>query len=187
MIVQTVLKTDINIRDQTLRLGPAKLYDLYTQMCALRDIRRDRRNQFLSHKERLEVCRGIAEAMSRKGRMELTLQEVLGAIAECDLRTVNRAQSLGDQEVLMRARTDVSVCSFLRFGDDGSLRFAHNSFCEFFVAQNLVRQAGGKQAVVRAPGAAACESRRSVFPWQLRARRARVCRHCATYYSSEPR
>jgi hypothetical protein len=33
--------------------------------------------------------------------------------------------------------TDIRVCSFLKFDDNGSLRFAHKSYFEFFVAQNF--------------------------------------------------
>src|SRR6266404_5955840 len=71
------------------------------------------------------------------------------AWAPADLPVVERAMGEGGTYALQRARADIGACSFLRFGEDGSLLFTHNSFYEFFIAQDLVLRALEKSSAFR--------------------------------------
>src|SRR5262249_46034017 len=134
MTVQTILAGKIDIKNQALQIGPATLYELYTQLSAHRDHRRETA-QFLTGGGRLSVCREIALSMLRKNTNILSGSEVSEAVDRAQLSCVKRSKD--GREDLERAVTDVRVCTFLSFTDNGSLRFTHKSFFEFFVAQSL--------------------------------------------------
>jgi len=137
MIIETVLAAEVDIRSAEAKLGPSTLYDLYTQMCAIRDVKKASVQQYLTELERLSACRSIALAMFDKGRIELRPAEVMEAISAAGLSAITTSTSAKRPEALARALTDVRLCSFLRFEDDGSLSFAHKSYQEFFIAQTI--------------------------------------------------
>jgi hypothetical protein len=137
MIVETVLAAEVDIRSAEAKLGPSTLYDLYTQMCAIRDVKKASVQQYLTEVERLSACRSIALAMFDKGRIELRPGEVMDAISAAGLPAITTSTAAKRPEALTRALTDVRLCSFLRFEDDGSLSFAHKSYLEFFIAQTI--------------------------------------------------
>jgi Restriction endonuclease/NACHT domain/Pentapeptide repeats (8 copies) len=136
MIIVTMIEGHINPKDDVDHVGPSMLYDFYTQVCAERDV--GIRADGLSARDRLRACRAIAMRMFAKGSIELTGQEVaeiVCALFSDRLWQVDRDRT---DQVLEGMLTDVRVCSFLSFSDDGSLRFSHKSYFDFFVAQNIV-------------------------------------------------
>ncbi|HTO63940.1 MAG TPA: restriction endonuclease [Bradyrhizobium sp.] len=135
MVVATILQGTVRV-SQTKSIGPATLYNLYTQFCATRVVE-SRSKQFLSMKERLLACCEIALVMLKEKKIILTAREVLVAISRARLPSV--IASLGtSSSPHEHAFADIRVCSFLSFGDDDSLKFGHKSYSEFFVAQWLV-------------------------------------------------
>jgi NACHT domain/Phage integrase family len=141
MVVVTILEGMVKV-SQTKSIGPSTLYRLYTQLCATRDID-NRPKQFLSSDERLLACCEIALVMLREKKIVLNAREVVLAISRTNLPSVGAFRASEQSMALERAFADIRVCSFLSFGDDGSLRFAHKSYSEFFVAQSLVTNRSG--------------------------------------------
>jgi hypothetical protein len=136
MVLQTILAGKLDITKARAEIGPSTLYDMYTQMAVVRDIRKEPQNQFLKPPERLAVCRELAIEMTAKRSIVLQGDSILQAIIRAAIPTV--VSSRHDKlETLERARTDIRVCGFLRFDDDGGVRFAHKSYSEFFIAQKI--------------------------------------------------
>lgn len=136
MVVETIIQGMLDI-SSTTSLGPATLYNLYTQLCATRDVT-SRSTQFLTSEERLAGCRELATFMFNERMDVIDSQEVLQVIDRAKLGSVTSYPTEERLAALDRAFSDIRVCSFLSFGDDGSLRFAHKSYSEFFVAHKLV-------------------------------------------------
>jgi hypothetical protein len=101
----------------------------------VRDINKAHTNQFLKFEERLLACRHLALEMLEKQSIVLRALDVTRAIENARLSSVLSAKGKPGN-ALERAETDVRVCSFLQLDDDGSLRFAHKSYYEFFLAQS---------------------------------------------------
>ncbi len=138
MVVSTIIAGRVPLSAKQLTIGPSTLYDLYTQICAKRDIQKAVRGQSFDEESRLAAARAIALQMLDSGAIELSNLEVYKTVeAEYRLR-VTDLEAESKSEFLDRAVTDIRVCSFLSFGSDGALRFAHKSYLEFFVAQALV-------------------------------------------------
>lgn len=138
MVVATVIAGKVDLSNKELSIGPSTLYDVYTQLSVQRDRSKNALGQYLSESERLEICRRLAMKMLDKGSIELSASEVREAVVRAHLPTVARALASEREAALESAVTDIRVCTFLSRGDDGSLRFAHKSYFEFFVAQELV-------------------------------------------------
>jgi hypothetical protein len=136
MIVQTIIAGKLDITKTGSDIGPSTLYDMYTQMAVLRDMKKEPKNQFLKAHERLAICRQIAREMLESRSSLLQQTGVLQALERAAIPTVTKSK-LSASEVLERAQTDIRVCAFLRFDEGGGVRFAHNSFQEFFVAQHI--------------------------------------------------
>jgi hypothetical protein len=135
MIVETILEGDVDVNDIDAEVGPSTLYELYTQTSIVRDIKKAHTNQFLKLEERLLVCRHLAFEMLEKQSIVLKAPDVTRAIETARLPSILSAKGRLE-DALERAETDVRVCSFLQLDDDGSLRFAHKSYYEFFLAQS---------------------------------------------------
>ena len=73
--------------------------------------------------------------MLEKQSIVLKAPDVTRAIETARLPSILSAKGRLE-DALERAETDVRVCSFLQLDDDGSLRFAHKSYYEFFLAQS---------------------------------------------------
>lgn len=148
MVLVVALENKFDLTRDDLIIGPSTLYEIYTQICAERDVSKkggtERPRNFLSRDERLEGCRRIAMAMARKGAIELQTSEVLDAIRSMLIKRTKAMKVMDEREVWDRAVTDIRVCSFLSFTDTGVLQFAHRSFFEFFVAQSLVLGLGAR-------------------------------------------
>lgn len=148
MVLVVALENRFDLTRDDLTIGPSTLYEIYTQICAERDVSKkggiERSRNFLSRDERLEGCRQIAMAMARKGAIELQTSEVLDAIRSMPIKRTKAMKEMDEREVWDRAVTDIRVCSFLSFTDTGVLQFAHRSFFEFFVAQSLVLGLGAR-------------------------------------------
>jgi hypothetical protein len=136
MIVFTILEGKLSLDDPQARWGPAILYELYTQLCAQRDLKF--RSEGLTAEERLAACRYMAVAMHEKGSIELDRSEVAEAVAKVKAKAFKRMDADVKADLLERYVTDVQVCSFLSFSPNGMLRFGHRSYYEFFMAQWLV-------------------------------------------------
>lgn len=152
MIVVTIIEGGLDISRAWSKIGPSTLYDLYTQLCARRDASNrpstKRIAQVLTPEERLAGCRELALAMLRKGSIELQAREVNDAVARVKIASKKVIANVGQADFRERILTDIRLCSFLSFSDDGKFRFAHKSFFEFFVAQQLVIEIGKRLAVV---------------------------------------
>lgn len=150
MITETILGGMIDVSNPSLNIGPSTLYDMYTQFSAKRDVDNRPVSQFLTQAERLRACREIAMLMLKNDTIVLKGAEILNAIDRAGLASIVGLPKHAQQEGLDRALTDIRVCTFLMFSDDGSLRFAHKSYWEFFVAQSLVVEAqGGPLAFIK--------------------------------------
>jgi|GEM_PF-6773996 len=141
MIVKTTAAGKLDMVS-TKSIEPSALYLLYTQLSAIRDEEKERSIHFLKVTQRLAACREIAWAMLNKGEIVLTASEIRKIVpaaitAHSKKATRRAAPGQLDNEVINRALTDVKVCSFLQFSDDGSLTFTHKSYFEFFVAQRM--------------------------------------------------
>jgi len=135
MVVATITGGRVDITGGNRSVGPSTLYEIYTQLSVQRD-RESRDDQVLTGEERLQVCRVLARAMAREGVLQLGQAQVREAIATIDLDVMRAATDETREELLERIMSDIRVCSFLSMSEDRSLRFAHKSFCEFFVAQS---------------------------------------------------
>ncbi|MCK7473388.1 MAG: hypothetical protein MZV49_07315 [Rhodopseudomonas palustris] len=85
-------------------------------------------------------------AMLERQKIVLSSQEVSIAIAECGLKQIPRETTSKRAEALERALADIRVCYFLSFGEEGTLRFAHKSYFEFFVVQFIFLTSGEKSS-----------------------------------------
>jgi hypothetical protein len=135
MIVELVVGGVLDLKDHAKSLGPSSVYEISTQWALTRDFKKGPENQFLNLGERQEVCRQLALKMLEKSSVELTAEDVTEAVRSSDLNIVKKSVAEDLPEIVERIETDVRVCSFLRFSGDGTFRFAHKSYFEFFVAQ----------------------------------------------------
>lgn len=136
MILKTMATGVIDIKSQKT-VGASTLYDVYTQQAAKRDKDRSIADQFLTPSQRLEACRSLARAMYHKGEITLSPAEVSKCVQEVIGPGLKRRKYSEAMVEVGRAITDIRTCSFLRFSDDESFSFAHKSFYEFFVAQDV--------------------------------------------------
>jgi len=81
-------------------MGPSTLYELYTQLCAGRDVSNRPVAQFLTEGERLRACRELAMAMLDKKVIVLERPETLAAISRARLPTVTRTPPAGRANAL---------------------------------------------------------------------------------------
>lgn len=139
MLVTTIVEGGGNILDATTPLGPASIYELYTQLCVIRDYEKWGGNQVLSRDDRLRVSRAVAQSMLRNGVLELPASAVREALEAANVPYLTDAEPGDRIDRIDRALTDIRVCSFLTQSDEGGgLRFAHKSYFEFFVAQAAI-------------------------------------------------
>jgi hypothetical protein len=147
MVVQTILDDVIDINKPDLAIGPSTLYETYTQLTFERDEKRGAGS--LSADARRVVCQHLSLAMTKSGSTELSYDEV----RECILRSginsgdVSPGRSAAaydgrrsqqhppNESAIESILTDIRLGSFLVFGREGTLRFAHKSYLEFFAAQ----------------------------------------------------
>jgi hypothetical protein len=99
MIIETALSADVDFFSDNAKHGPAALYELYTQMCASRDVTRAPDSQYLIRDARLEASRRIALAMFRADRLQLPTSEVTTALRG------TKVQSRQSAEDTLRRRT----------------------------------------------------------------------------------
>lgn len=136
MIIVTIIEGKIDPSKTAEQIGPSTLYDLYTQICAERDL--SIRAEGLSVDERLAACRALAMRMHADRTIELSAAVVADVVTGLGLKTVGKLGGEDFPRRLEQALTDIRLCSFLAPGTDGSIRFTHKSFLEFFVAQSFV-------------------------------------------------
>lgn len=152
MILVSIVEGGLDIARTDRSIGPSTLYEMYTQVCAKRDASKKgvvpKATQFLTVGERLQACRELAKRMLKKGAIELTVAEVINSVDSINLVKRKMYSDMSRQEWRERAVTDIRLCSFLSFSDDGILRFAHKSFFEFFVAQSLLIQMEDKLSAI---------------------------------------
>jgi uncharacterized protein YjbI with pentapeptide repeats len=136
MMMVTIIEGEMDVSKVGKYIGPSDLYEVYTTFAARRDLKV--RKDGLSIGERLVVCRELALKMLWKGSIELTSGEIREVLEGLSFSPRSRKQAKKPAEFLERILTDIRVCAFLAFSEDGSLRFTHRSFFEFFVAQAIV-------------------------------------------------
>jgi hypothetical protein len=129
MVVATILGGDIDIANQSVPIGPSNLYEAYTGAKLRADWDKGpSHQQSLSPEKRQAFAEACAWEMHKRGVLEL---ERVG---------IERAASAalgGGSAVSEDQLTDFRTCSFLTIGAQGTLRFVHKSFYEFFVARRL--------------------------------------------------
>jgi hypothetical protein len=130
MIVDTILE-GLLFLDEGLELGPTHLYEAYTQ--AKLDIdwdKADARQTGVSRKCRTAFAIQAALYMQEAGALEVPLGECR-RLAQAIV--TDPPEGMTSEHVL----TDLRTCSFLTTTIDGTLRFVHRSFQEFFVAREI--------------------------------------------------
>ncbi len=120
MIVETLPKLGDEVRK-------AALYTVYTDKW-IRDQSR-RRGARLSSEERGRFVRELSVKMYLEGKSSCHYSEFTSMIRK-RFDTVDAAQ-------IDYLQSDVRTCTFLTRDTEGQYRFRHNSFMEFFVAQNI--------------------------------------------------
>jgi hypothetical protein len=142
MMVAIIVAGELNITDDSKSVGPSELYKAYTWISAKRDTKKgspeEKSIQLLTEAERLENCREIAMEMLQKGSIELTNAEIHNSIAASSPKKIASLRGADRASMLDRIATDTRVCSFISNSDDGTFRFTHKSFFEFFVAQSII-------------------------------------------------
>ena len=154
MIVETILNDLIDINKQDMAIGPSSLYEAYTQLSFDRDSEK-RGERSLSADARRIVCQFLSLAMAKSGSAELSDAEVRQCIIDSGIGTghaspakypvgiVGRTpnQKPPTESAIEGILTDIRSGSFLSFGREGTLRFAHKSYMEFFVSQFIYQSA----------------------------------------------
>jgi hypothetical protein len=116
--------------------GAAEIYSLYIEHCLDREYKKNSGREVFSTNERKVLCQYLALLMFRTKTLRATWNEMIHFIvreAVLDDVLADRIANLGIQEM----SSDIRVCSFLKLGEGDTLRFAHKSFMEFFVAQYI--------------------------------------------------
>jgi uncharacterized protein YjbI with pentapeptide repeats len=85
------------------------------------------------------LCQIIALLMARSNNLQVSWADILRHVAH-EASEDGAVARIFETFNLDDIAADIRVCSFLRFGDDGTLRFAHKSFMEFLVAQFIFEQ-----------------------------------------------
>lgn len=137
MITETILRGAVNIYSPAEDIGPAELYEVYTELRLVDDFDKGPvRQRGLTTVQRRSFAEWCAWRMNGRGILVLSNREA----AELSHKVVqprsnsSLTSSLGLSEKVM---TDLRTCSFLTVNDDGGLRFIHKSFLEFFLASRL--------------------------------------------------
>jgi hypothetical protein len=125
-------------RDQDLG-GAAAIYSLYIESCVSREFDKGASRAVLSKVERRHLCQIIALLMVRLNNLQVSWADIMRHVAQEAFESGAIARKF-DSFSLDDIAADIRVCSFLRFGDDGTLRFAHKSFMEFLIAQFIFEQ-----------------------------------------------
>ncbi len=151
MVISTIFKGQLSLEREHTRLGPAGLYEIYTQASAVRD--QNIRTRPLDGSERLLVCQLLAYKMLRKGSIELTAAEVAEALTPGNTPLLGLNDYVSQQFVgrdslgrIERILSDIRVCTFLSFTEDGGFHFTHKSFYEFFLAQAVFQTIVGARS-----------------------------------------
>jgi hypothetical protein len=134
-IILSMIELKVVDLEETRSLGgPAEIYSLYIESCIDRENDRGSGVDVFDKDERRRICQYIALLMARSNTLRVTWVEMLSYIkneASADSLLVKKLCGLEIEQI----STDIRVCSFLKFEQEESLRFAHKSFMEFLVAQ----------------------------------------------------
>jgi uncharacterized protein YjbI with pentapeptide repeats len=135
MIVDTVIEGKIDIKKETSIIGPAGLYETYTEIQLRRDTYRGEPRRFLTPDQRRYFAQATAVSMLETQSLTVSYRQVLDLIEQGikDSRSVALPKGATPEEIA----TDIFVCAFLSRTIDDKFRFVHKSFMEFFVAQFL--------------------------------------------------
>jgi NACHT domain/Restriction endonuclease len=124
MIVEMLLEGFLGL-DEPQSLGPAQLYEIYTEMKLITDFDKGgARSAGALGPDRRAFAEGCAVAMLQGGRLELDPAEaatIAGSIG-------------GYKNSHEQLLTDFRTCSFLTVTPGGHYKFVHKSFYEFFLA-----------------------------------------------------
>lgn len=136
MLVSMVIARDVDVTGNTLTLGPADLYELYTDAALRKDWQKGpSRREVLTPALRADFAEMAARAMFDADALVLEPEDVEAIVASI-LRRVEEVEPA-------HAMTDLRTCSFLTIDDAHGTRFIHKSFQEFFFARALRRQISG--------------------------------------------
>lgn len=138
MIVTTLLEGALDISNPKTVHGPSSLYEAYTQLCLRRDFRKLSSPSQLAYEDRQAACRVIAWRMFERNRRDITAAELAEVLD--DLLIQGEAQvAVGERQALLeRAATELRLATFLTTFEGGMLKFAHKSYYEFFLAQEIM-------------------------------------------------
>lgn len=140
MVMETILRAAVDIYMPASSIGPAELYEIYTKLKLADDYdKAPARRGGLSADQRREFAEMCASRMNSLETLTLARPEAEELARSLPGYKSIRAKALPSVKLEM-VMTDLRTCSFLTIGDDGSLRFIHKSFSEFFLASRI-RQA----------------------------------------------
>jgi uncharacterized protein YjbI with pentapeptide repeats len=136
MICNTIATGGIDISGNK-PVSASTLYEFYTQEVMQRDKFVLQGTESLSPEAKIATCREIAKAMLEFGRLWISNAELSECIERAMRNTVHAAHYLIPALNREGVTTEVRSRAFLSFAADGTLRFTHKSFFEFFLAQEL--------------------------------------------------
>lgn len=133
MVLDNVLSCNIDLHDKTKSYGPASLYELYTATSLARDYAKGATMQNLVSEQRQLFVQALAFYMLEHSKLNISHSELLEILA-----SVRGELRIPENIGIDNLSTDLRTTTFLEFSDDGSFRFAHKSFMEFFAARHFV-------------------------------------------------
>ncbi len=135
MIVDTLIVGGIDVSDETLQIGPAGLYEVYTNAKLKYDWQKGDARQFVPNEARRVFAQGVAMAMLGANSLNIDYESVSVAVEEA--ARGGSQMPLPHGASLEELSSDVLTCGFLKRMPTGDLTFTHKSFMEFFAAQFL--------------------------------------------------
>lgn len=138
MIVETLLSGNIDITDERASIGPASLYDLYTETQFQIEWHKGATRRLLTAEERRRFSEMIALKMFTEGSLEVTYREILEMVRSAPSVLPSLKHRL-EQATEEQVATDIQTCTFLSRDQRDYFKFTHKSFMEFFVASYVRR------------------------------------------------
>jgi hypothetical protein len=136
MIVDTILSGALDLRESQQSIGPATLYDIYTDGKLAMETSKGYTRQLLSLTERKEFAQIVAYAMYKEGVLNITYSKII-EITKAYGDVAERIRSgFHDEEAFEFVANDVKLCGFLQREND-AFRFSHRSFMEFFLSRKM--------------------------------------------------
>lgn len=128
IIVQTIPKIQSNVSDINLY----RLYEVYTNFWINREWSKGDMRHLLTNDERLLFMQSIAMELYQCNTQSIHYSEIP--------EFVQKYFNLESKTKIDYFEHDVRTCTFLNRSDNGSYKFTHKSFLEFFVASKCIAE-----------------------------------------------